>query len=437
MLIGINGVFASRSARTAADTAYDRTLAAALYAIAEQVTVRDNNIVVYIPAAALEMFESRHEDRVFYRVRTASGTVLNGYGDLPDPPPGQGIRYFDTTYRGEPTRFAVYDLPLFVAPEPSVSIMVGETTGSRVALAHDILFDALLRQGLLLLIALAVIWLGVRQALRPLVELRDEVQRRDAARLEPIRLDGIASEVRPLVEALNQYMMRLESQIQFRSRFIADASHQLRTPLTLLHTQAEYALRQSKLVLMRDAVAGLHLSTQHAIRLVNQLLTLSRAEPESGLHTQHEVLDLRALARDVALEFAPAARKKKIDLSFDADDREMRIRGNPTLLYELVANLVDNALHYTPRGGAVAVAVKADDARIVFSVTDSGPGIPPTERERVFERFYSLPGQEMGSGLGLAIVKEIGLRHEARVTLCTPDNGQGLRVSVSFPAAAG
>lgn len=436
-LIGINAIFASRAAREAADTAYDRTLAAALYAIAERVSVHDNRISVEIPAAALEMFESQDQDRVFYRVRTASGTVLNGYADLPEAPPGSGIRYWEAMYRSEPTRFAVYELPLFVAPEKNVSITVGETTGSREALAWNIFIDALLRQSLLVMMGVGVIWLGVRLALRPLARLRAEVSRRDDSELQPLPLDRVYTEVRPLVEALNEHMGKLDSLIQSRQRFIANASHQLRTPLTLLNTQAEYALRQHDIDSMREAIEGVRQTTQKTVRLANQLLTISRAELDTVARSNKSPCDLHALAREVTLEFAPAARKKNIDLGFDASEEHVWVMGNTTLLHELASNLIDNAIRYTRAGGAVTVAVAAQGARIVLSVLDSGPGIPTEERENVFKRFYSIPGHAAsGSGLGLSIVRDIAEGHDATVRLETAGGGQGLKVSVSFPLPA-
>lgn len=433
-LIGINAIFASRAAREASDTAYDRTLAAALYAIAERVLVQDNRITVEIPAAALEMFESQDQDRVFYRVRTAGGTVLNGYADLPEAPPGNGIRYWEAVYRGEPTRFAAYELPLYVAPEKSVSITVGETTGSRQALAWDIFIDALLRQTLLVGIGVGVIWFGVRMALQPLARLREEVSNRTDAELKPLVLDGVYTEVRPLVEALNEHMGKLDSLIQSRQRFIANASHQLRTPLTLLNTQAEFALRQQDIDSMREVIEGLRQSTQKTVRLANQLLTISRAELDTVARSNKSACDLHALARELTLEFSPVARKKRIDLGFDAAADHAWVLGDPTLLHELASNLIDNAIRYTPAGGTVTVSVEMPRNGVALSVTDSGPGVPAEERENVFKRFYSIPGQpSSGSGLGLSIVRDIAEGHDATVRLDTPDGGRGLKVTVTFP----
>jgi two-component system sensor histidine kinase TctE len=433
-LIGVNAYFANQSAREAADTAYDRTLAASLYSIAERVTVRDDGIDVDVPAAALEMFESQDQDRVFYRVRTASGNVLNGYADLPEAPPGTGIRYWESIHRGEPTRFAAYELPLYVAPERSVTITVGETTGSRQALAREIFYDALLRQTLLVVFGVGVIWIGVRLALRPLARLRQEMAQRSDAELKPLALDRVYTEVRPLVEALNEHMQRLETLIQSRQRFIANASHQLRTPLTLLNTQAEFALRQGNVDSMREVIEGVRQTTQKTVRLANQLLTISRAELETVARSNKVACDLHALAREVTLEFAPAARKKQIDLGFEATDPHVWVLGNATMLHELACNLIDNAIRYSPAGGAVTVAVTPAGTRVELSVRDAGPGIPREEHENVFKRFYSIPGQAgAGSGLGLAIVRDIAQGHDATVRLDTPTGARGLEVTVSFP----
>lgn len=435
VLIAVNAIFASRSARDAADTAYDRTLAASVYAIAERITVSNGRVVADIPFAALEMFESQHQDRVFYRIGTGSGETVTGYADLPAPPPGEGIRYFDTIYRGESMRFAAYDLPLYVGtPEKSATILVGETLSLRNALAKEIFLDALFRQTLLVVIGILTIWIGIRLVLQPLMKLREEVERRDESEFEPLATENVYAEVRPLVQTLNLHMARLEELIQSRQRFIANASHQLRTPLTLLNTQAEFAIRQTEPEKMREVVEGLRESTQKTVRLANQLLTISRAELDTVARTNKTRCDLHALAREATLEFTPAARKKNIDLGFEAGDEQSWIMGNVTLLHELTANLIDNAIRYTADGGTVTVAVTNRHPRVELSVTDNGPGIPPDEHENVFKRFYSILGQSSaGSGLGLAIVRDIAEGHDATVALDTGPGGHGLKATVSFP----
>jgi two-component system sensor histidine kinase TctE len=229
-------------------------------------------------------------------------------------------------------------------------------------------------------------------------------------------------------------MSRLEALIQSRQRFISNASHQLRTPLTLLNTQAEFALRQQDVDGMREVVEGLRQTTQKTVRLANQLLSISRAELDTLARSSKTPCDLHTLAREATLEFAPAARRKRIDLAFDAGDEHVWVMGNTTLLHELASNLIDNAIRYSPADGAVTVAIAVHHARVELSVTDSGPGIPEEERENVFKRFYSIPGQTgSGSGLGLAIVRDIAEGHDATVTLETPIGGLGLKVSLSFP----
>jgi two-component system sensor histidine kinase TctE len=241
-------------------------------------------------------------------------------------------------------------------------------------------------------------------------------------------------ELRPLVGAMNGYMERLQQMIAGQRRFIADASHQLRTPLTILKTQAELALRANDAAAMRDIVEGIARTTDSTVHLANRLLTLARAghglaEGELG------PVSLTEVARQVALELAGAALDKELDLSLEAE-RDVRITGNALLLHELAANLLDNAIRYTPRGGRVALRVAAQDEGPLLQIEDSGMGIAPTERERVFSPFYRAPGAQQqngsGAGLGLTIVRDIVSLHHAHILL-EDGAGGGLKVTVRFP----
>jgi two-component system sensor histidine kinase TctE len=255
--------------------------------------------------------------------------------------------------------------------------------------------------------------------------------------LTPIAAADVPLEVVPLVDAINHHMGRIDQMIQARRRFITDAAHQLRTPLAVLNTQAEYALRQDHISEMRAAITALHRSLGSAIRLTNQLLSLSRAEPINGLMLTRQPVDLAALARDTVIELLPLAARKSIDLGLEGTEQPVIVAGNPVLLREMLTNLIDNALRYTPSGGLVTVRVDqaggaAPHARL--HVSDTGVGIPAAQREAVFHRFFRLDSTDhSGSGLGLSIVREIVLGHGGEIHITDPQNGPGVVVVVNLP----
>ena len=282
-----------------------------------------------------------------------------------------------------------------------------------------------------------LIWLTIARGLKPLERLAAAVARRSPTLLEPLGEHGLPSEVQPLVRALNGLLERLDKALAAQRSFIADAAHELRTPLTAVHLQAQLAERAASEGERRQALADLKSGLERATHLSEQLLTLAREEPavaERPLAT----IDLSELAREVIAELAPLADAKSIDLGLNAS-WSASIRGDADALRVLVSNLIDNALRYTPDGGKVDVSVGRDGERIALSVRDTGPGIAPAERARVFDRFYrgqagsaSIPG----SGLGLAIVRSVADRHGAEVALDEGIDRAGLGVTVRFPAAS-
>jgi two-component system sensor histidine kinase TctE len=244
-------------------------------------------------------------------------------------------------------------------------------------------------------------------------------------------------EVRPLVEAMNGAMGRLQQLIAGQRRFIADASHQLRTPLTVLKTQAELALRENDPVAMREIVRSIAATTDSTVHLANRLLTLARVE-HGGDSAAMVPVSLPDVVRQVGLELALPAVQKSIDLSLEAPEQAW-VTGQALLLHELVSNLVDNAIRYTPAGGTVLLRVAQQGTEVVLEVADSGPGVPPAERDKVFAPFYragaALETNPGGTGLGLAIVRDIVALHRGRVALDTAASG-GLKVVVALPAVA-
>lgn len=422
-----------------AHQAYDRTLLGSALAMAERITVQDGKLSVDVPYAALEMLETGFQDRIFYRVTGLDPpTAVTGYDDLPPPAklPALGKPvFYEASYRGEPVRQVALLRPLYdPAVRGPVLIQVAETTGAREALSRKILRDSALFQLLLIGAAALLIGFGVRRGLAPLMRIRNEIRSRDRADLTPIALRDAPREVAPLIEAINAHTERQRRLNEAQRRFISDASHQLKTPLTVLKTQAARALRKSDPGEMRAIVQEIHDGTDATSRVIQQLLTLARSEPGDGI--EMEPVDLAALARDSVFALLPQALEKAIDLGLE-EAGPLPMTGSPLLLQELVSNLVDNAIRYTPAGGHITARVVLEGGRPLLEVEDNGPGIPAAERAKVFDRFYRVPGASAeGCGLGLPIVKEIAERHGAVVELADGAEGRGLLVRVRFPPAA-
>jgi two-component system sensor histidine kinase TctE len=269
-----------------------------------------------------------------------------------------------------------------------------------------------------------------------LQRLRRAVSDRSHLDLSPIDTHDVPGEVRPLVDDVNELMARLGRTFDFQSRFVADAAHQLKTPVSGLKAQIELALRENDLQRVRHSLAQLYISADRLSRLVRQLLSLARNEPGALDSMQLQPLDLNAHALEVSMEWVPQAFKRNIDLGFEGVEHPLMIDADLDRLRELVNNLIDNAIRYSEPGGRVTVrANRTADGQCKLAISDDGPSIPVAERARIFERFHRLLGtQEDGSGLGLAIVSEIATLHGARITLEEDVDGVGNTFSVFFQA---
>jgi two-component system OmpR family sensor kinase len=277
----------------------------------------------------------------------------------------------------------------------------------------------------------ALVWLTVSAGLLPIGRVAREVQARDADSLAPIGAGALPQEIRPLTDALNDLLARLDHALNAQRAFVADAAHELRSPLTALKLQIQLAERAGDEAERSAAFAELRQGFERATRLVQQLLTLARQEPGAA-EAAHETVDLNALARSVVSDLTPTAEEKGIDLGVSEAGADTGVEGDAEALRILLNNLVENAIRYTPQGGRVTVGVRRSADGPALTVEDSGPGIPPEDMDRVFDRFYRVPGTGVsGSGLGLAIVRQVAERHGARVSL---QNLQaGLLATVSFP----
>ncbi|WP_338758792.1 sensor histidine kinase N-terminal domain-containing protein [Massilia sp. METH4] len=446
-LVALNAVSVYRDALETADIAYDRSLLSSTRALAERVTVRGGKVVANVPYVALDSFETDTLGRIYYKVTGLRGETVSGYDDLPAVPPEVPrsdlypalVRFYHADYNGEPVRIAALLQPVFDDTMRGIAlIQVGETLDARRALSRRILFNTLLRQALMVLAVATLVWFAVRLVLRPLMRLKNEVETRPLSDLSNIDQALVHREVRPLVAAMNGTMARMQDLIASQRRFIADASHQLRTPLAVLKTQAELALREDNQEAMRAIVRSIAGTTDSTIHLANRLLTLARIEHGGG-SAQGGPVSLAAVAAQVGLELAVPAVQKGIDLALEAEEgSDTTVAGQELLLHELVSNLVDNAIRYTPAGGSVVVRVARQEAGVLLEVADSGPGIPPEEHGKVLMPFYraqaTLEANPGGTGLGLAIVRDIAELHGAAPALDRSAAG-GLKVTVLFPTS--
>lgn len=314
-------------------------------------------------------------------------------------------------------------------------IQVGEPLRGRDALALHITRKMLIPTFIALPIVALLIWFGVGAGLRPLKRLKQEVKQRTANRLEPVAMAGVPEEVAPLAVALNDLFARLQQAFDGERRFTADAAHELRTPLAALKIQAQVALRSSDDIERQHALENVLRGTDRATRLVEQLLTLARVDPETAA-AGYRPVDLRGVASSVIADLEPLAHAKQIEIVLaenQAAGAPYTVLGDDAQLGLLLRNLIDNAIRYTPVGGSVTVAIRNTDG-VVLEVQDTGPGIASAEREQVLQRFYRITGSgEEGSGLGLSIVSRIAQLHGARLELHDNEVGGGLLVKVIWP----
>ena len=418
---------------------FDRALLDTALDLGRNVRESGNQLYLDLPQPVIEMLISGEQGRFYYRANGPGGEYITGDPDLPDSPPEaqeDRVTYYDALFRNEPIRAVALRVPVRPGSgKGAILIQVAERSSLRADFARQIMLRMMLPQAILVLLAALAVWFGVGIGLRALTSMRREIENRSHVDLSPINETGAPAEVQPLLRAMNDLLSRLSAALAAQQRFIADAAHQLRTPVAALKMQAELAVRQ-----VRDGEAAatlqhLHTAADHAARLVGQLLTLARAEPGSHRSVMREPVALMSLARDVTREWVPRALTRSIDLGFDDASAAATISADPFLIHEMLNNLIDNAIQYTPAGGRVTVRIRLQEDRATLEVEDDGPGIPLDEREKVFERFYRIPGgAPEGCGLGLAIVREIAQGHQATVAIQAGADGRGARMTVTFPS---
>ena len=430
---------------------FDRALEYNVQALARLVAADKDRVLLNLPGPAREILRADAADLVYYQVLGARGEVVSGENALPLPPEDEKpftdqVRLRDDTLRGLDIRVAYLWVPVNLPNSRPALVQVAETREKRAELATEIVKGLMLPDFIVLPLAVLLVWLALARGIRPLNELEARIRQRRPDDLSPIDGHEVPTEVEPLVNAINDLLSRLQGSIATQKRFLADAAHQLKTPLAGLRMQADLALRENTTEAeLKQSLKQIGRSSMRATHTVNQLLALARAEG-SGQAPPRLPVDVARLVMEVVQEAVPRAMEKKIDLGYEGaspGDEGVQLLAHATLLKEALRNLVDNALHYTPstpdHPGVVTARVLARARSLVVQVEDNGPGIPESERAHVLEPFYRashLQGSEVdGSGLGLAIVQEIAKQHRAVLHLedTTPGTSPpGTRVSLRF-----
>ncbi len=416
-----------------ADKPFDRALETNAVALARLITVEDQKPRFQPSPAAHPLLGAAESDTAYYQILGPDGTLLGGDSSLPQPEDigeeyGSGRPFLrEVQLNGKSLKVAAIWVQLPVAPGHPALVQVAETMEQRSLLATEIVKGVMLPQFAILPLAVLLVWLALVQAIKPLHRLEERIRARDPEDLSPLEAQTVPVELMPLVSSVNDLLLRLTDSIATQKRFLAEAAHQLKTPLAGLRMQADLAQREGASAEdLKLSLRQVGRSSIRATHTVNQLLSLARAE-SSGVVLQHEPCDLAQIAVDVMHDCAPRALLKFLDMGYEGPDPGTPgpvIRGNPTLLREMVANLVDNAINYTPSSqevpGVITTRLLVDpfSRAVVLQIEDSGPGIAQAERELVFRPFYRALGTRMdGSGLGLPIVLEIARQHAASVSV--------------------
>jgi two-component system sensor histidine kinase TctE len=444
-----------------ANQAIDRSLYQSSRALARQVKPTGSGFFIDLPRAARDIIESDPDEQVYYMVSSPPGQFILGNMVLPSPPQGahpssvhQHVdepRFYDDQIPLKDANVSVRAVALYLSwEEPgqtqaqtqTMLVQIAKSRVSRDALARRILGDIALPLVLLVLAMSAIVWASLRAGLAPLARLQQAVRDRPAGNLEPIKLGPVPEEVEVLTTALNALLVTVQESVASQRRFISDAAHQLRTPLAGLKSQTELALKATLDPELNARLSLVHASATRSAHLVNQLLILARAEPESANAMGRSRFDLRRLVSELTAELVPRALQAGVDLGLAEEDETdqpllpLNLLGNALLMREAVFNVIDNAIRYAGKGSEVTVSVGRDARELFVLVADSGPGVNPAHYEALFQRFFRATHEGTGCGLGLAIVKEIVERHGGDVTLSAREP-HGLRVKLSFPIGGG
>ncbi|HEY2452492.1 MAG TPA: sensor histidine kinase [Scandinavium sp.] len=441
LLWGFSAFNSYVSALQAATQAYDRTLLSSARTISERLAVQGGKLVVNVPWVVLDSFELNMNDRLYYKVVDPTGKVISGYDDLPAMPPSTSRTtlypalawFYHTQFRGQAIRVARLLQPVNEGGVMGMAeIYVAETLQSRHYLARQLLFSSLTTQGLLVLLTLVLAGWLLRRVLRPMRQLSGIMVRRDPGLLTPLPELLPWSETRLLIVAFNRYIDRLRGLISRQERFSADASHQLKTPLAVLKTQVSVALASQQPQAWLESLQAMSVTLDNTILLTDRLLQLSAVKGKEQGSRQFSAVDLQHIVQQSCFSRLAQARSKHIDLGYEGEQTPVLVQGDAILLGELCANLLDNALKYTPVSGTVTARLTREGDKVILQIEDSGPGIDDGQKNLALQPFQRLGnvGEAVGAGLGLALVNDIARLHRATPELMRSEALGGLQVRV-------
>ncbi|MYZ47686.1 sensor histidine kinase [Propylenella binzhouense] len=440
IILAINVVAGIATSLLFANTAFDTALYGSARAIAGGLRTWNRSLDVAVPSVALEMLRPDSARPVFHRVRGPDGRVIAGFADAPDPPEPSDSRrpvYYDAPFRGVDLRWVALKVPILVPSGNGLALVqVGEPKDKRAALSRRIVATTLLQQLPLALIAAAGAWLAVHWSLKSLVEVGAAISGRRGDDLRPVAEAAIPREVRPLLAAINGLFVRVDREMELQRRFVADASHQLKTPLAVIKTNIDLLRRQSEPSDRMRTVDRMDEVVRRTTRMTHQMLAQFSIEARAA--SGRRPLSLPELVAEAVTERVPWALARDVDLGVEHEGGPTVVDADDSLLNEMIGNLVDNAVRYNRAGGTVTVRTRSDAGLAVLEVIDDGPGIPPQHRDAVFQRFATLDGRSGESfGLGLPIARQVAEAHGAAIDLLDAPSGPGLRVRVRFPLSAG
>ncbi|MBN3833549.1 sensor histidine kinase [Burkholderia sp. Ac-20344] len=419
------------NARRTADLLQDAALLAAARVMAADVRWNGRDLVVSVSPSTIQIVGTPDGDQVFYRVEIAEGAMIAGTSEFPRARPSSSPQWYDARVSGFPIRAVSLTRPMFDEGRTiEVVVSVGRTLVARDALITSLWEPQIMYVVGSIAVAMMLICAGLAFELRPLEKLARGLTAdplRSRARVDSTDLHA---ELEPMVAAFNASLEVIERQTATQRRFIADAAHQIRTPLTLLGSQLQYARRQSTLDEVRETLSAMHHSNRAMVALINQLLMLAQAEAADYTAFGGEAVDLKDVVTAAVEKLALAARRRDIELVVSLADA-LVVTGSEPLLSAVMSNLIDNAIRYSPERTRVTVEARRADAAVHVDVADEGPGIPDALRERVFEPFFRL-SEEEGSGLGLAIAREIVRAHGGTISISEASAGRGTRVRITL-----
>ncbi len=440
LAIGFVGAIAAYVVATGfANRAYDRSMFDDVQVLANQVRWAPGaGTQIALSPDALLWLLADEGDAVIFRVTDLSNhrvlTSNGDLGDLPDLDIRDNAPYFRFASVGNDRLRVAYVRRPVGTGDVAALVEIGETTRKRASIARSILIGTVSMMSIFILAAVVLVWTGVGTALRPLAALEADAARRSIGNLQPLDPGSAPAEVRGLIDAINHMIGRVVQAIDVQRHFLANAAHQLKTPVAGLRLQAQLALKARSLDEAHVNMVIVERRAAHSGHLIEQLLSLARAESAGGTLAGDDCR-LEAIAEETIERLLPDAIRRRVDLGLEHDGAPAVIRANPVLIGELSANLVDNALRYGRHGGRVTIAISHEDGHVLFAVSDDGPGLPESHRELVFRRFWrSDSSVGDGAGLGLAIVEEIAQRYGATVSVASRPAFEGTRVTVRFPA---